>query len=786
MRIRGLGFVVVLSLIGSGVLFVRPAGGERGRIYNGGQLRYLFSDTKAEVIGDCLDDIEGGSGFGRGAFEFKADGTLSGKFTCETEDHLTTQTDTGTWRIDGDTICMEADNRIFARLLQTDDKCWRVSEGRFGETSFDSANMKLWEFRIAHPAHGARPELLAALDALPAGGAETAAVAPPAAAAPAPKVPPTPVTELEPGQVYSGAQLTHMFSGVEARIEGICEDSEGPMTGVGSIEFAADGTFEGNIVCEDPEDVFPFSGSGTWRVENDTLCMKDEASDFIAVLPTDDGCWKVKHEAFAEVAYDSNNRRLWSYQISHPKYGSRRELLAALGGLPSVPVEVAAAPPAARPAPSAEAVAAKAAARKAAEAAARKAVAEAAAAQTAAAEKAARMAEDLAAWRTVENSTRIEDVQGYLNAYPQGQFANLATVKIQQLAALSAARQQQELAYWNRVQNSAEPGDFQGYIAAYPNGLFADTAKARIAALAVAKARAKADKARNEADSERTLWASVKDSRRAADLEGYLRRFPQGQYVAEANAKIKVIRKLASVADVDFGIYHALVIGIDDYQHLPKLKTALRDARAIADVLKREYGFRVTLLENPSRGDIIESFDVLRETLGYKDNLLVYYAGHGWLDEEADRGYWLPKDAKPNRRTQWVSNSTLTDTLRALQAKHVMVVADSCFSGTLVRGANIGLKGGDYWRRMAEKPARVAITSGGLEPVADQSGDGRHSPFAKAFIDALIGNDAVIDGTTLFGRLRRPVMVAAEQTPEYSDVRNAGHEGGDFLFVRRF
>ncbi len=93
-------------------------------------------------------------------------------------------------------------------------------------------------------------------------------------------------------------------------------------------------------------------------------------------------------------------------------------------------------------------------------------------------------------------------------------------------------------------------------------------------------------------------------------------------------------------------------------------------------------------------------------------------------------------------------------------------------------------RAGDYWKRMASKWARVAITSGGLEPVADKGG-GKNSPFAKAFIDALKGNQAIMDGTELFQSLRRPVMVAARQTPEYSDVRDAGHDGGDFLFVRK-
>ncbi len=168
-----------------------------------------------------------------------------------------------------------------------------------------------------------------------------------------------------------------------------------------------------------------------------------------------------------------------------------------------------------------------------------------------------------------------------------------------------------------------------------------------------------------------------------------------------------------------------------------------------------------------------------------KDNLLIYYAGHGWLNEDTGRGYWLPVDAKVNRRSRWVSNATISDTLKGLLAKHVMMVADSCYSGTLVRGAGVSLRSGEYWARMAGKRTRVALTSGGLEPVADKGGGG-HSPFATAFIDALRGNEAVMDGTQLFSRVRRPVMLNANQTPEYSDVRNTGHDGGDFLFVKQF
>ncbi|MCB1955885.1 MAG: caspase family protein, partial [Rhodocyclaceae bacterium] len=242
---------------------------------------------------------------------------------------------------------------------------------------------------------------------------------------------------------------------------------------------------------------------------------------------------------------------------------------------------------------------------------------------------------------------------------------------------------------------------------------------------------------------------------------------------------------MAAFSDVEFGTYHALVVGMDSYRHLPRLETAVNDAQAVAEVLKAQYGFEITLLTDASRSDIIEALDTYRATLDEQDNLLIYYAGHGWLDEDAQQGFWLPVDAKRESRVNWISNDSIRDAARAMKAKHVLVVADSCFSGTLTRSVHIPNRTADYLRRMASKRARLALSSGGLEPVADATDDGRHSPFARSFIEALRANDGVIDGTELFSQLRHPVMVNADQTPEYADIRRAGHDGGDFLFVRR-
>ena len=144
------------------------------------------------------------------------------------------------------------------------------------------------------------------------------------------------------------------------------------------------------------------------------------------------------------------------------------------------------------------------------------------------------------------------------------------------------------------------------------------------------------------------------------------------------------------LANLDFGRYQALVIGNDNYANgLPALKTAAGDAQAVAQMLQNAYGFRVTVLLNATRDQIIGALAKYRQTLTSDDNLLIYYAGHGSYDQATDQGYWLPVDATPDDPSHWVSNTDITNMLKAIQARHVMVVADSCYSGTLTRDANV-------------------------------------------------------------------------------------------------
>jgi uncharacterized caspase-like protein len=261
---------------------------------------------------------------------------------------------------------------------------------------------------------------------------------------------------------------------------------------------------------------------------------------------------------------------------------------------------------------------------------------------------------------------------------------------------------------------------------------------------------------------------------------------------AEGEARVGLPRP----RNASFGTYHALVIGNNDYRQLPRLKTAVNDANEIASVLEQEYGFRVRRLINATRYDMLSALNTLREQLGEKDNLLIYYAGHGELDERNQRGHWLPIDAEPNSTANWISNIAVTDILNAMSVQQLVVIADSCYAGTLTRSSLGRLESGlsdaerlKLIQTMAQKRSRMALTSGGKEPVIDSDGRSQHSAFERIFVKLLRANVGVVSGYDLFTQLRLDVAAVADrvnmtQVPEYAPIKYAGHESGDFFFVR--
>ncbi|MEO8011436.1 MAG: caspase family protein [Dokdonella sp.] len=242
---------------------------------------------------------------------------------------------------------------------------------------------------------------------------------------------------------------------------------------------------------------------------------------------------------------------------------------------------------------------------------------------------------------------------------------------------------------------------------------------------------------------------------------------------------------------VKFGRYHALIIGVQNYTSYDPLKTPIDDAKAIAEVLETRYGFRTTTLLDADFATIVGGIVQLSTQIGPEDNVLIYFAGHGVLNA-AQRGFWLPLDARQNERSPALPTDTLAEFLAMFKARSVLVIADSCFGSAL--SSSVGAYTGgpaEYVegipRGYLERKARYVLSSGGLSPVLDQGGDG-HSVFAAALLKVLRENEKILTQSGLERALIEPVRSTAHriglnQSPELKKVREAGDAGGAFFLV---
>jgi len=247
--------------------------------------------------------------------------------------------------------------------------------------------------------------------------------------------------------------------------------------------------------------------------------------------------------------------------------------------------------------------------------------------------------------------------------------------------------------------------------------------------------------------------------------------------------------------DIDFGRYYALVIGNNEYRNYPELKTAVNDARKVSSLLENRYGFETLLITNADRYTVLSAINEIKGKLREKDNLLIYYAGHGEIEKSTRQGYWLPVDAEKGNTANWISNTAITDLFNTIKAKHILVVADSCYSGSMTRSSiprlntQMNEQHLQKWLKLMTKTrSRTVLTSGGLGPVLD-SGGGEHSVFASVFLDELETGNGVIDAYQIYRKVsvqveRKAATEGFNQIPTYAPIQHAGHGGGEFLLVK--
>ena len=233
------------------------------------------------------------------------------------------------------------------------------------------------------------------------------------------------------------------------------------------------------------------------------------------------------------------------------------------------------------------------------------------------------------------------------------------------------------------------------------------------------------------------------------------------------------------------GKYYALFIGVSNYSdpEINDLNQPVTDAEKLLNTLVKNYTFEkenVTFLKSPTREKIISELDRLNRVVTEDDNLLVFYAGHGYWDHQDEIGYWLPSDAKKTNTANWMRNSTIRDYLRTVDTKHTLLIADACFSGGIFKSRKAFNYAPKPIQELYYYPSRKAMTSGSLKEVPDKSVfllylNKRLKENTKEFISA----------EELFSSFKTAVINNSPNTPLYGEIKDTGDEGGDFIFVKR-
>ena len=231
--------------------------------------------------------------------------------------------------------------------------------------------------------------------------------------------------------------------------------------------------------------------------------------------------------------------------------------------------------------------------------------------------------------------------------------------------------------------------------------------------------------------------------------------------------------------------YHALIIAVENYpasSGLVPLNQPVKDGGKLYLALTGKYNFpkeQTTLLKNPTRTEILQALEDMSKKITPKENIIIFYAGHGVWDERLKVGYWLPSDAAINNKANWIANSTLRDYIAGIQAKHTLLITDACFSGSIFKSRDAGIT--DYaMAKIYQLPSRKAMTSGTLSTVPDES------KFMEYLLKRLNeNNEKYLTAKQLFFSLETAVLNNTHTVPQYGTIQDTGDEGGDFVFVKK-
>jgi hypothetical protein len=239
---------------------------------------------------------------------------------------------------------------------------------------------------------------------------------------------------------------------------------------------------------------------------------------------------------------------------------------------------------------------------------------------------------------------------------------------------------------------------------------------------------------------------------------------------------------------------YALIFAIDKYDHWTPLVNPVFDSRTIADELRKTYGFKVEMIENATQTEVLRKIREYGEKKYQPlDQLFIFFAGHGTYDQTFGEGFVVTRESLLNdeAKTTYLSHNRLRSIVNNIPCDHIFLAMDVCFGGTFdqalasSRGAEEEVyreqNQSEFITRKLTYKTRKFLTSGGKQYVSDGI-PGKHSPFAKSFIDALRsrgGRDGILTLPEVFTYVEK--LKIQPRFGEFGD--NA--PGSDFIFVSR-
>lgn len=201
---------------------------------------------------------------------------------------------------------------------------------------------------------------------------------------------------------------------------------------------------------------------------------------------------------------------------------------------------------------------------------------------------------------------------------------------------------------------------------------------------------------------------------------------------------------------------YVLLFATDQYDHWTDLVNPIDDANSIARVLREKYGFQTEVVENPNLDDVfIKLSEYAQRKFKPQDQLMIFFAGHGYFDETFGEGFVVAKNSLENdkAKTSYISHNRLRGIISNIPAEHIFLAMDVCFGGTFdpVIAGTRGMESGEatdseFLVRKLNERTRKYLTSGGKEYVSDGI-PGKHSPFTLKILQALTdggGNDRIL------------------------------------------